>query len=60
VALVGHEPDIGHLASKLIGLKRPLEFRKGSVCRIDVDGLPPGGLGQLRWFVPPRMLRRLA
>ena len=60
IALVGHEPDIGHLASRLIGLKRPLEFRKGAVCRIDVDGLPPGGPGQLRWFAPPRMLRRLA
>lgn len=60
IALVGHEPDMGHLAAKLIGLKRPLEFRKGAVCRIDVDGLPPGGLGQLRWFIPPRMLRRLA
>ena len=57
MALVGHEPDLGHLAAKLIGLKRPLEFRKGAVCRIDVDGLPPGGPGQLRWFVPPRMLR---
>jgi phosphohistidine phosphatase len=60
IALVGHEPDIGHLASRLIGLKRPLEFRKGAMCRIDVDGLPPGGPGQLRWFAPPRMLRRLA
>jgi phosphohistidine phosphatase len=60
IALVGHEPDIGHLAARLIGLKRPLEFRKGAVCRIDVDGLPPGGPGQLRWFAPPRMLRRLA
>ena len=59
MALVGHEPDLGHLAAKLIGLKRPLEFRKGAVCRIAVDGLPPGGLGQLIWFVPPRMLRRL-
>jgi phosphohistidine phosphatase len=59
IALVGHEPDLGHLAAKLIGLKRPLEFRKGAICRIDVDGLPPGGLGQLRWFAPPRMLRRL-
>jgi phosphohistidine phosphatase len=59
IALVGHEPDMGHLAAKLVGLKRPLEFRKGAVCRIDIDGLPPGGLGQLRWFVPPRMLRRL-
>ena len=60
IAIVGHEPDIGHLAAKLVGLKRALEFRKGAVCRIDVDGLPPGGPGQLRWFAPPRMLRRLA
>ena len=59
IALVGHEPDMGHLAAKLIGLKRPLEFRKGAVCRIDIDGLPPGGPGQLRWFATPRMLRRL-
>jgi phosphohistidine phosphatase len=58
-AIVGHEPDLGHLAAKLLGLKRPIEFRKGAVCRIDLDGLPPGGLGELRWFAPPRMLRRL-
>ena len=58
IALVGHEPDIGHLAAKLIGLRRAIEFRKGSVCRIDVDSLPPGAPGKLRWFATPRMLRR--
>ncbi len=60
IAVVGHDPDIGHLASKLLGLKKPLEFRKGAVCRLDVDGLPPGAPGQIRWFATPRMLRRLA
>jgi len=60
VALVGHEPDIGHLASKLLGMRRAIEFRKGAVCRIDVDGLPPGGPGRLSWFATPRMLRRMA
>jgi phosphohistidine phosphatase len=60
IALVGHEPDIGHLAGKLLGLKRPPEFRKGAICRIDVDGLPPGGPGRLEWFATPRMLRRMA
>lgn len=59
VALVGHEPELGVLAAKLIGARRPLEFRKGAVCRIDVDALPPGGPGHLRWFATPRMLRRL-
>ena len=60
VALVGHEPDIGHLASKLLAMRRALEFRKGAICRIDVDGLPPGGPGRLAWFATPRMLRRMA
>jgi phosphohistidine phosphatase len=60
VALVGHEPDIGQLAAKLLGTRRALEFRKGAVCRIDVDGLPPSGPGRLSWFATPRMLRRMA
>lgn len=59
IALVGHEPDMGVLAARLIGARKPIQFRKGAVCRIDLDSLPPGGPGQLRWFATPRMLRRL-
>lgn len=59
IALVGHEPDIGQLAARLCGWRHPLVFKKGAVCRIDVDALPPGGPGQIRWFAPPRMLRSL-
>ena len=60
IACVGHEPDLGQLAARLIGAKRPLEFKKGGVCRIDLDALPLTGPGHLRWFVTPRMLRRAA
>jgi phosphohistidine phosphatase len=60
VALVGHEPNIGELAARLIGAASPLPFKKGAVCRIDLESLPPGGVGELRWFMPPRVLRRLA
>lgn len=60
IAMVGHEPGIGELAGRLIGLRRPLEFKKGAVCRIDVAALPPAGPGQLRWFLTPRILRRIA
>jgi phosphohistidine phosphatase len=60
VALVGHEPNLGELAARLIGSRRPLEFKKGGICRIDFDTLPPKGTGHLRWFVTPRMLRKLA
>lgn len=59
VALVGHEPCIGLIAARLLGLRHPLEFRTGAVCRIDVDTIPPAAPGDLRWFAPPRMLGRL-
>ena len=59
IGLVGHEPGIGELAAKLIGLRHPLEFKKGAVCRIDVGALPPTGPASLRWFATPRMLRNI-
>jgi phosphohistidine phosphatase len=59
VALVGHEPNIGELAARLVGARKPFEFKKGAICRIDFEVLPPKGLGELRWFVPPRMLRAI-
>jgi phosphohistidine phosphatase len=59
VALVGHEPDIGEIAARLVGSKTPFSFKKGGVCRIDVDALPPSGAGTLRWFMPPKLLRRI-
>jgi phosphohistidine phosphatase len=59
IALVGHEPNIGELAARLIGARSPIEFKKGGLCRIDFDVLPPKALGQLRWFLPPRLLRKI-
>jgi len=60
IAVVGHEPNIGELAGRLIGARMPLEFKKGAICRIDFEVFPPKGIGQLRWFVTPRMLREIA
>jgi phosphohistidine phosphatase len=57
IALVGHEPSIGELAARLIGSRHPIEFKKGAVCRIDVDALPPGGPGALRFLLTPKVLR---
>ena len=59
IALVGHEPNIGELAARLIGARTPIEFKKGAICRIDFEVFPPKGSGQLRWFVPPKMLRKV-
>jgi phosphohistidine phosphatase len=59
IALVGHEPGIGELAARLAGSRHPFEFKKGGMCRIDVEALPPAGPGTLLWFLTPRILRRL-
>jgi phosphohistidine phosphatase len=58
VALVGHEPDLGELAAALIGAHRALPFRKGGMCRIDVDRLGASATGSLIWFLPPKALRK--
>ena len=59
IALVGHEPGIGELAARLAGSRHPFEFKKGAVCRIDLDALPPTGPGTLVWFLTPRIMRSL-
>jgi phosphohistidine phosphatase len=60
IALVGHEPDLGEFAARLLGARGGVEFKKGAICLIDVDSATPGGPGTLRWFLPPRALRALA
>jgi phosphohistidine phosphatase len=57
IAIVGHEPGIGEFASRLIGSRHSIEFKKGAICRIDVDALPPSGPGDLRWFMTTKILR---
>ena len=56
IALVGHEPGIGELGARLIGSRHSFEFKKGAVCRIDVDEIPPVGPGDLRWFLTPKAM----
>jgi phosphohistidine phosphatase len=59
IALVGHEPAIGELAARLIGSRHAMEFKKGAICRIDIDEIPPSGPGDLRWFATPKLLRAI-
>jgi phosphohistidine phosphatase len=59
MALVGHEPGIGELAARLFGSRRPIEFKKGAVCRVDIESLPAAGPGKLKWFLTPRIMREL-
>ena len=61
--LVGHNPLLGHAASFLIAGKKEIrleiELKKGGLCRIEIDGLPPDTQGTLHWFLTPKQLRQL-
>ena len=57
IALVGHGPNIGEFAARFAGSRHPFPLKKGAVCRIDVEVLPPAGAGSLRWLVTSKMLR---
>jgi phosphohistidine phosphatase len=57
IALVGHEPDLGRLAAFLIGAARPVLFKKGGVCRIDVSLGTARPRGTLVWMATPKLLR---
>src|SRR5580765_1536854 len=59
IALVGHEPGIGELAARWVGTRHPIPFKKGAICRIDVEALPTAGPGDLLWFLTPKILRRI-
>ena len=59
IALVGHEPDLGELAARLLRARGTIEFKKGAVACIELDGAMPTGPGTLRWLLPPRALRKI-
>jgi phosphohistidine phosphatase len=60
IMLVGHEPDLGELAAHLVGSGRALPFKKGGVCRLEVESLTSRRPAALSWFMQPKMLRKLA
>jgi phosphohistidine phosphatase len=61
IMLVGHEPHIGYLASDLIGINESVfEFKKGGICLIEIEKLPPEKPGKLVWNLTPKQLRLIA
>ncbi len=53
--LIGHDPDFSELLSELAGA--PIPMRKGALARVDVERPLAAGGGELRWLVPPDLLR---
>lgn len=62
IVLVGHQPDLGELASTLLvgtpGLL-PMPFRKAGLAGITVSALPPRSAGVLEFFLTPAQLRKM-
>jgi phosphohistidine phosphatase len=61
IAVVGHEPGLGRLASRFLDAEGRLEIsiKKGGMCLVEfADSIGPG-FGVLRWFVKPSMFRKL-
>jgi phosphohistidine phosphatase len=61
--LVSHNPLLGYAYAFLIGGKKDpnleIDLKKGGLCRIEIDSLPAGGPGTLRWLLTPKQLRLL-
>lgn len=59
-AVVGHEPNLGELASLLLAGRAGagFPFRKGGACLIEADSPAPGA-GRLVWFLDPTRLAAL-
>jgi len=57
VAWVGHSPDIGRMAARIIGDSGGcIRFAKGAIAAVRFHGTPEIGHGELRWLITAKML----
>lgn len=61
LALVGHEPDLGRLASWLLAgrLAGFVQFKKGAAALIEFAAAPAAGKGTLTWLLTAAQLAEL-
>ena len=58
ILVVGHEPDFSTIISELIGAQRTVvSIKKGALCRVDLDSIPPKEPGKVAWLLQPKILR---
>lgn len=58
IMVVGHNPHLEEFASLLLGEKGSvIEFKKGGVCCIEIDGGSVQKPGRLMWLMTPKQLR---
>ena len=62
ILVVGHEPLLSSTVSYLLSGKAgaAIQFKKGGLCCLEVDGMPPQKSAVLQWALTPKQLRLLA
>lgn len=62
IGVVGHEPDLGQLISWFVfgSPSAGTSLKKGGACLLRFGGPPQRGAAELRWLLPPKVLRRMA
>ncbi len=63
VALIGHQPDLGHLISRIIrggGDTLSIQLKKGAICCVNVSETVPTLRGAMMWLLTSKQLRLLA
>jgi len=59
--LVGHEPYLSHLISRLVSGNGTLamDFKKGGLCKLEVENLRDGAGAQLVWLLTPKLMKEM-
>lgn len=62
VLLVGHEPFLSELISMLTSGDPhvAIDFKKGGLCKLEVESLRPGRCATLAWLLTPRQMALMA
>ena len=62
IALIGHQPDLGDLISKIAHRTSgsvAIQMKKGSVCCLDIGETVPTLRGEVAWLMAPKHLRQV-
>ena len=60
--LVGHEPYLSNLISRLVSGNgnMAMDFKKGGLCKVEVENLREGTTAQLVWLLTPKLMKEMA
>lgn len=61
VLLVGHEPYLSHLVSRLISGNEnmAMDFKKGGLCKLEMEKLDGKTSAQLAWLLTPKLMKEM-